>query len=153
MDHDGRGETAARGRRGSGAPAGPGRGQLTTQPGTCCGRPLAGLRTRLRYKQAWYGTRLVEADRWFPSSQLCSACGHQAAIGWAEEWDCPACGAHHHRDDNAAVNLARYPACGWQPRAVGPVGSPVKRRADRKTGPRPAGGVEAPNPNPERGAA
>jgi putative transposase len=45
------------------------------------------------------------------------------------------------------------PASGWQPRAVGPVGSPVKRRADRKTGPRPAGGVEAPKPNPERGAA
>jgi putative transposase len=114
---------------------------------------LANVRARLRYKQAWYGTRLVEADRYYPSSQLCSACGHQAAIGWAEEWDCPRCGAHHHRDDNAAVNLARYPASGWQRRAVGPVGSPVKRRAGRKTGPRPAGGVEAPKPNPERGAA
>jgi putative transposase len=114
---------------------------------------LAGLRARLRYKQAWYGCRLVEADRYYPSSQLCSACGTQTAIGWAEEWDCPACGVCHHRDENAAVNLARYPASGWQRRAVGPVGSPVKRRADRKTGPRPAGGVEAPEPNPERGAA
>jgi putative transposase len=114
---------------------------------------LASVRARLRYKQAWYGTRLVEADRYYPSSQLCSACGHQAAIGWAEEWDCPGCGVRHHRDDNAAVNLARYPASGWQRRAVGPVGSPVKRRAGRKTGPRPAGGVEAPKPNPERGAA
>jgi putative transposase len=55
------------------------------------------------------------------------------------------------RDDNAAVNLARYPSPGWQ--AVGPVGSRVKRRADRKTGPGPAGGVEAPNQNPGRGAA
>jgi putative transposase len=114
---------------------------------------LGSIRARLRYKQAWYGTRLVEADRYYPSSQLCSACGHQAAIGWVEEWDCPGCRAHHHRDDNAAVNLARYPASGWQRRAVGPVGSPVKRRAGRKTGPRPAGGVEAPKPNPERGAA
>jgi putative transposase len=114
---------------------------------------LAAVRARLRYKQAWYGCRLVEADRYYPSSQLCSDCGHQAAIGWAEEWDCPGCGARHHRDDNAAVNLARYPACGWQRRAVGPVGSPVKRRAGRKTGPRPAGGVEAPKPSPERGAA
>ena len=114
---------------------------------------LASVRARLRYKQAWYGTRLVEADRYYPSSQLCSACGAQAAIGWAEEWDCPGCGVRHHRDDNAAVNLARYPASGWQRRAVGPVGSPVKRRAGRKTGPRPAGGVEAPKPNPERGAA
>jgi IS605 OrfB family transposase len=107
---------------------------------------LAGVRARLRYKQAWYGCRLVEADRYYPSSQLCSGCGHQAAIGWAEEWDCPGCGAHHHRDDNAAVNLARYPACGWQRRAVGPVGSPVKRRAGRKPGPRPA--LKRRNPTP-----
>src|SRR5574337_349570 len=43
-------------------------------------------------------------------------------------------------DDNAAVNLARWeePAT-----AVGPVGAAVKRGADRKTGPRPAGGREA----------
>jgi len=114
---------------------------------------LASVRARLRYKQAWYGTRLVEADRYYPSSQLCSACGAQAAIGWAEEWNCPGCGVRHHRDDNAAVNLARYPASGWQRRAVGPVGSRVKRRAGCKTGPCPAGGVEAPKPNPERGAA
>jgi len=112
---------------------------------------LAQVRARLRYKQAWYGYRLVEADRFYPSSQICSKCDMQTAIGWAEEWDCPGCAAHHHRDENAAVNLARYPDSGWQ--AVGPVGSRVKRRAGGKTGPRPARGVEAPNPNPERGAA
>jgi len=112
---------------------------------------LGQIRRHLAYKQAWYGCRLVEADRFYPSSQICSACSLQTAIGWAEQWDCPGCGTHHHRDDNAAVNLARYPAPGWQ--AVGPVGSRVKRRADRKTGHRPAGGDEAPNPNPDRGAA
>jgi len=112
---------------------------------------LGRIRRQLAYKQAWYGCRLVEADRFYPSSQICSACSLQTAIGWAEQWDCPGCGAHHHRDDNAAVNLARYPDSGWQ--AVGPVGSRVKRRADRKTGHRPAGGDEAPNPNPDRGAA
>ena len=112
---------------------------------------LAQVRTRLAYKQAWYGFRLVEADRFYPSSQICSKCDLQTAIGWAQEWDCPGCGTHHHRDDNAAVNLARYPSSGWQ--AVGPVGSRVKRRAGGKTGPRPARGVEAPNPNPDRGAA
>lgn len=112
---------------------------------------LGQIRQQLRYKRAWYGCRLVEADRFYPSSQICSACGQQTAIGWAGTWDCPACGAHHDRDDNAAVNLARYPVSGW--RAVGPVGSRVKRRADGKTGPGPARGNEAPNPNPERGAA
>ena len=115
------------------------------------GAGLGQIRRQLRYKQAWYGCRLVEADRFYPSSQICSACGQQTAIGWSEEWDCPACGAHHHRDDNAAVNLARYPSSGWQ--AVGPVGSRVKRRAGGKTGPGPARGDEALNPNPERGAA
>lgn len=112
---------------------------------------LGQIRRQLGYKQAWYGCRLVEADRFYPSSQICSGCGQQTAIGWAQEWDCPACSTHHHRDDNAAVNLARYPTSGWQ--VVGPVGSRVKRRADGKTGPAPARGDEAPNPNPERGAA
>jgi putative transposase len=115
------------------------------------GAGLGQIRRQLRYKQAWYGCRVVEADRFYPSSQICSACDAQTAIGWAEEWDCPGCGVHHHRDDNAAVNLARYPSSGW--RAVGPVGSRVKRRADGKTGPGPARGDEAPNPNPDRGAA
>jgi putative transposase len=115
------------------------------------GAGLGQIRRQLGYKQAWYGCRLVEADRFYPSSQICSACDEQTAIGWAEEWDCPGCGVHHHRDDNAAVNLARYPSSGW--RAVGPVRSRVKRRADGKTGHRPARGDEAPNPNPERGAA
>lgn len=107
---------------------------------------LGQIRTKLRYKQAWYGSELIEADRFYPSSQICSSCGSQAAIGWAETWDCGVCGAHHHRDDNAAINLARYPAQGWP--AVGPVGSPVKRRADLKTRPRLAGGDEARNPTP-----
>ena len=42
------------------------------------------------------------------------------------------CSITHHRDDNAAINLARWeePAT-----AVGPVGAAVKRGADRKTGP------------------
>jgi putative transposase len=111
---------------------------------------LGEIRRQLRYKQAWYGCRLVEADRFYPSSQICSGCGQQTAIGWAEVWDCATCDAHHHRDDNAAVNLARYPASRWQ--AVGPVGSRVKRRADGKTGPGPARGDEAPKPNPKRGA-
>ena len=29
-------------------------------------------------------------------------------IGWAEHWTCTGCGTSHQRDDNAAVNLARY---------------------------------------------
>ena len=46
----------------------------------------------------------------------------------------------HQRDDNAAINLARYEEA---LSVVGPVGAAVKRGADRKTRPRPAGGSEA----------
>jgi putative transposase len=46
----------------------------------------------------------------------------------------------HQRDDNAAVNLARYE----EPiSVVGPVGAAVKRGADRKTRSHRAGGREA----------
>jgi transposase len=71
-------------------------------------------RRHLTYKTGWYGSRLVVADRWFPSSKTCHACGHVQDIGWAEHWICGSCGVVHQRDDNAAINLARYepPATG-----------------------------------------
>lgn len=100
-------------------------------------------RRHLSYKTAWYGSQLVVADRWFPSSKTCHACGHVQDIGWAEHWTCDraggGCGTHQ-RDDCAAINLARYEE---PDSVVGPVGAAVKRGADRKTGPRPAGGREA----------
>jgi putative transposase len=67
------------------------------------------IRRQLQYKAARYGTRIVLADRWYPSSKLCSACGQKfAALGLgARTWTCAACGAHHDRDVNAAVNLQR----------------------------------------------
>ena len=97
-------------------------------------------RRHLAYKTGWYGSALVVADRWFPSSKTCHACGHVQDIGWDETWQCDGCSVTHQRDDNAAVNLARYEETSS---VVGPVGAAVKRGADRKTGPRPAGGREA----------
>jgi putative transposase len=97
-------------------------------------------RRHLSYKTGWYGSQLVVADRWFPSSKTCHACGHVQDIGWDEKWQCGSCSVTHQRDDNAAINLARYEDT---ISVVGPVGAAVKRGADRKTGPRPAGGVEA----------
>ncbi|MGH3501648.1 MAG: IS607 family element RNA-guided endonuclease TnpB [Nocardioidaceae bacterium] len=103
---------------------------------------LGQTRRQLVYKTAWYGSLLVVADRWYPSSKTCHACQHVQDIGWAEHWTCGSCDAAHQRDDNAAINLARYePPAGDS--AVGSVGAAVKRGADRKTGPRPAGGREA----------
>jgi putative transposase len=102
---------------------------------------LATPRRHLAYKTAWYGSRLVVADRWFPSSKTCHACGHVQDIGWPEHWQCDACSAApHQRDDNASINLARYEDT---ISVVGPVGAAVKRGADRKTRPGQAGGRKA----------
>ncbi len=104
---------------------------------------LGETRRQLAYKTAWYGSNLIIADRFYPSSRTCHACGQVQDIGWAGHWTCGHCGTRHQRDDNAAVNLARYEPPPAGDSAVGPVGAAVKRRADRKTGPRPAGGDEA----------
>jgi putative transposase len=105
---------------------------------------LAEPRRQLGYKTSWYGSRLVVADRCYPSSKTCHKCRHRQDIGWAEHWTCHQCAAVHQRDDNASVNLARYEESATQAgSAVGPVGAAVKRGADHKTGPRPAGGAEA----------
>lgn len=50
---------------------------------------------------------LVKVDRWFPSTKTCHACGTKnpdVKLG-VSEWDCPSCGAHNDRDENAAVNI------------------------------------------------
>lgn len=67
-----------------------------------------GMITRLLESKAErYGRTVTKIDRWFPSSKMCSACGHinSAVVLGVEEWKCPACGAHHDRDDNAAANI------------------------------------------------
>jgi putative transposase len=68
------------------------------------------LRRQLEYKAAWYGTELVVADRWFPSSKTCSGCGIiDAGLTLADRvYECDACGLVIDRDVNAAINLARY---------------------------------------------
>ncbi|MGH3637120.1 MAG: IS607 family element RNA-guided endonuclease TnpB, partial [Mycobacterium sp.] len=101
---------------------------------------LGAPRRHLSYKTGWYGSQLVVADRWFPSSKTCHRCGHVQNIGWAEHWQCDGCSSSHQRDDCAAINLARYEDTSS---VVGPVGAAVKRGADRKTRLSRAGGCEA----------
>ena len=65
------------------------------------------FRRQLEYKTAMRGGQVVVADRFYPSSKTCSACGHRLeALPLAvREWTCPACGVVHDRDLNAATNL------------------------------------------------
>ncbi len=70
------------------------------------------LRRQLTYKSAWYGTELVVADRWFPSSRTCSRCGVvKADLTLADRvYECAGehwCGLVIDRDLNAAIKRAR----------------------------------------------
>ncbi|CAN7215616.1 RNA-guided endonuclease InsQ/TnpB family protein [Massilia sp. LjRoot122] len=66
------------------------------------------FRRQLQYKALRYGTTIVLADRWYPSSRLCSTCGAKNTTLVLSErtWTCR-CGAGHDRDVNAAINLQR----------------------------------------------
>ena len=62
---------------------------------------------QLEYKADWYGREIIKIDTWYPSSQICSNCGHKdgkKALS-IREWTCYVCGAHHDRDINAAINI------------------------------------------------
>jgi putative transposase len=113
---------------------------------------LAEVRRMLTYKCAWYGSALVEAGRYYPSSKLCSGCGRRKPnLTLADRtYACDHCGLVIDRDLNAAVNLARLgePYLGEH----GPAGSgPVAGRgATRETDPAragDAGGCETSTPH------
>jgi putative transposase len=65
------------------------------------------FRTLLEAKAQIYGRLLVVINRWLPTSQVCSTCGHQDGKKELSirEWQCPSCGAVHDRDINAALNI------------------------------------------------
>jgi putative transposase len=65
------------------------------------------FRRQLEYKCQHYGSELLLADRFYPSSQLCSGCGHQQKMPLSVRiYDCPICGASLDRGLNAAINLS-----------------------------------------------
>ena len=69
---------------------------------------LGTLHRQLAYKTVWAGSALIEAGRFFPSSKICSGCGHvKAKLPLSErEYRCERCGLVLDRDLNAARNLA-----------------------------------------------
>jgi putative transposase len=83
---------------------------------------------QLEYKAHWYGRTLVKIDRWYPSSKRCQACGHilNSLSLDVRVWTCPACGAVHDRDVNAAKNIL---AVGLTVAASGETVRPTKASA------------------------
>ncbi|WP_375336021.1 RNA-guided endonuclease InsQ/TnpB family protein [Nocardia sp. SYP-A9097] len=96
------------------------------------------IRRQLTYKGDWAGTTTVVADRWFPSSKTCSACGLVKAKLplHVRVFQCDGCGLILDRDVNAATNLAALAvnvSAGTGVAGDQDVTTSNPRRADRKT--------------------
>ena len=72
---------------------------------------FAEIARQLAYKSQLSGNVLVVADRFYPSSKMCSRCGaiHQGLTIADRVFACPSCQHTQDRDLNAAVNLMNYP--------------------------------------------
>lgn len=71
---------------------------------------LAEFIRQMIYKCTRYGIEFVQADKWFPSSKICSCCGYKKAkLSLSERiFHCDNCGESIDRDLNAAMNLSHY---------------------------------------------
>ena len=91
----------------------------------------------LAYKLERNGGKLIEIDRWFPSSKLCSNCFYQIGEMSLEvrEWTCPHCNTHHDRDGNAAINIRAegIRMLKAEGSAVSAVGGEIRPRLGRKS--------------------
>ena len=90
------------------------------------------FRRQLGYRCEWYGSRLLVAECWFPSSKRCSGCGTvKPDLALSERtYRCQSCGLAIDRGLNAAINLA-----GWAHPAVAPSAGDTKKacRAHRRS--------------------
>ena len=108
------------------------------------------FRTMLKYKLEEKNKLLLVADKFFPSSQLCSVCGFKnqdLKNLKIRNWTCPECKTEHNRDINAAINLQNL----YKPRLYR--GLPVEERTipaetlDRSSEAGKIGVSEAPSSN------
>ncbi len=70
--------------------------------------PIYEIKRILQYKSIWNNKKLIEIDRYYPSSQTCSVCNYQnkkVKDLSIRNWECPQCGTIHDRDVNAAINI------------------------------------------------
>lgn len=70
---------------------------------------LYDFKVKMKYKCEFYGIEFVEANKWFPSSKICSCCGNIKKDLKLKDrvYKCN-CGLSIDRDLNASINLSRY---------------------------------------------
>jgi putative transposase len=67
------------------------------------------IKRQLTYKTSWYGGSIVDVDRFFPSSKMCSVCGSlKEDITLGDRIYICDCGNIMDRDLNASINLEKY---------------------------------------------
>lgn len=68
------------------------------------------FKRQLKYKAELYISTIVKADRFYPSTKLCSCCNYkmEKLELSVRAWTCPSCNTLHNRDENAAKNLYNY---------------------------------------------
>jgi putative transposase len=80
------------------------------------------FKRQLEYKTEWYGSKLIIADRFYPSSQLCSNCQNRQKMPLSKRvYECDNCALKIDRDLNASINLELYPTTHslWGSKACG----------------------------------
>ena len=70
--------------------------------------PIGDFLSVLKYKADWLGKKVININKYFPSSQCCNRCEYkneEVKDLSVRKWICPKCGFEHDRDINASVNI------------------------------------------------
>ncbi len=104
------------------------------------------FRRQLEYKCRWYCSQLVIVSRTYPSSKMCSGCGHRKKelLLSEREYHCEECGLRIDRDQNAALNLVSVSL----PETLTACGEEVRLYADSMNLQRAASMKQEPNISP-----
>ena len=70
--------------------------------------PISEFIRVLKYKSNWLGKKIIEINKYYPSSQCCNRCDYkneEVKDLSVRKWTCPKCGMIHDRDINAIINI------------------------------------------------
>ena len=70
--------------------------------------PIGDFLSVLKYKSNWLGKKVIEINKYYPSSQCCNRCDYkneEVKDLSVRKWTCPRCGLIHDRDINASENI------------------------------------------------